>query len=278
MTQACKAQNYGHNFVLTFITNQPHLAKIADASGVQRIGIDLEYLNKAPRQSGHATRLSQHSVTDLKELAEVVDPSKLFVRINALHAHSEQEIEAVLAAGARYVMLPYFHRAAEVAQFVRLLNERAKPVALVETAAAVARIRDILAVDGLSEVMLGLNDLRLSFGMQHHFEILSSPLMDMIAAEIAKTNLLFTLGGVASPHQKSLPMDPDWVLAQYPRLGAHGAWLARSAFEASITADAFANTVNTIRDRLSEHAQLSRSALVHYRHLLEEKSRLLGSL
>ncbi len=70
-------------FVLTAITNDPGLAARADAAGVDRVGIDIERLNKSARQ-GHLAhaRISNHRLADLADLAPVLRRAALFARLN----------------------------------------------------------------------------------------------------------------------------------------------------------------------------------------------------
>src|SRR4051794_17968424 len=86
-------------------------------------------------------------------------------------------------------MLPFFRTEGEVSTFVRLVAKRAYVIILVETASAAVRLRDILAVPGVDEVMFGLNDLRLELGVQNHFEVLASPVLDALASEVRRANL-----------------------------------------------------------------------------------------
>jgi len=220
---------FGDAFRLTLLTDDPQLAATADHAGVDRIGVDLERIGKAERQAGEDTRMSQHDWDDLVAIARVRRRAELFVRINPVNPATGDEIETALRAGAQVIMLPFFHTAEEVDVFVRRIGRRAKTVVLVETAAAAVRIRDIVAVPGIDEVMFGLNDLRLQLGVSNHFEVLASPLLDGLAREVLAANLALSVGGVARHDDTSLPISPDLVYAQFPRLGATGAWLAREA-------------------------------------------------
>lgn len=265
---------YGDSFILTLITKSAEIASLANGCDIDRIGVDLEHLGKEKRQKGLGTRLSDHTMTDLRRIAGVVDKQRLFARLNPLNENTQREINEAVDAGVRFVMLPYFESALDVDRFVRLIDERARPIALVETAPALVRVREVMQVSGLAEVMIGLNDLRLSLGVQSHFEVLCSPLMDMVAGEAAKLELPLTIGGIAPPSTQGLPVSADLVLAQYPRLRARGAWLARSSFGPEITADGLKVAVHAIRTRLSELAALSDTELERYRD--ELKNQLLS--
>ncbi len=262
-------KDFGSEFRLTLITNDPFLAAKADRGGVDRIGIDLEYIGKAERQAGHNTRLSNHSIGDLS-IGKALVHAKLFVRLNPLNANTHDEVETVLHCGAQILMLPFFRTAREVEAFVRLVDERAQIVILLETASALVRIRDILSVSGLCEVMIGLNDLRFELAVDNHFELLASPLLDFIASEVRRAGLVFSVGGVARPEDSSLPIAPDLVLAQFPRLGATGAFLSRSFFRGIALDGDVDRSILSLRRRLTEWAAESPESWERARKKLAE--------
>jgi hypothetical protein len=262
------------DFQFTLITNDAGLAPRADRAGVNRIGVDLEQLGKAGRQAGEDTRLSCHTAEELAPIARAMRSALPFARINPIHSNSQREIETVLAQDARVIMLPFFHTAGQVEQFVRLVAGRARTIILVETGAALVRIRDILAVRGVDEVMAGLNDLRLQLGVKSHFEVLSSPVLDGLAAEARRAGLPFSVGGIARLDDASLPVSSDLVLAQYPRLNATGAWLSRSFFNGMARNWDFADALSAIRTRLTEWSLASPKKLERARLDLAALSRV----
>jgi hypothetical protein len=225
---------FGDTFRLTLLTGDPQLAAQADRVGVDRIGVDFERLGKAQRQAGEDTRLSEHNWDDLAAVAPALKRAALFVRVNPINPDSTSEVDRALEHGAQVLMLPFFHAAQEVDAFTRLVRGRAKVVILLETAAAAVRVREIVAVPGIDEVMFGLNDLRLQLGVGNHFEVLASPLLDGLAHEV--------------------PVSPDLVYAQFPRLDATGAWLSRSFFNGTPPGWDFGEAVVAMRRRLTEWA------------------------
>ncbi len=243
---------FGEDFCLTLITNDAGLAANADGAGVNRIGIDLEYLGKAERQPGQDTRLSHHDWDDLSRISRCLHQADLFVRINPVHAGTETEIETALDLGAKVLMLPNFRTAGEAATFAGAVRGRARVSILVEMAPAAVRIREILDVPGIDEVMIGLNDLHLQFGVANHFEVLASPLIDMLAAEVQRKGLPLSIGGVGRVGDTAMPVPTDLVYAQYPRLRATGAWLARSFANTVLSPDDFRAAILALRNRLNE--------------------------
>lgn len=218
-------------FRLTAITNDPQLAAACDRAGVDRIGVDIERLKKRDRQ-GHIrnTRISDHNLRDLDRLRSVVRRAQLFARINPICANTQSEIEEAIERGAHVLMLPYFQTAAEVERFVRIVDGRAIATLLLEHISAVVRLHEILAVGGIAEIVIGLNDLSLSCGLPNSFEMLGSDLMASIAHALRARGVPFGFGGVARAGDENLPIPADYVFAQHARLGSRAAWLSRSFF------------------------------------------------
>jgi hypothetical protein len=239
------------SFTLTVITRDRGIARQADAAGVDRIGVDVERLAKRDRQ-GHIpdARISDHELTDLAALRPCVRRAALFARLNPLHAQSHDEVGAALAAGASVLMLPFFTGPSEVERFVRFVDGRARVVLLLETAAAVVRLHDILEIGGIDEVMVGLNDLRLSTGVSGHFEIVASDMMIAVAQQVLARGCAFGFGGLARVGDETLPIPSDLVIAQHARLGSTSAWLSRSFFGNDPSQFDMEREVGRLRERI----------------------------
>lgn len=263
---------FGDDFQLTLITNNVDVASMANKTSINRIGLDLEYINKAARQSQFSTRLSYHSISDFRSISKVVDKSKLFARINPISDNSRNEINQLIELGVNYLMLPYFKTAQELEHFIELVDGRAFTIGLLETPAAIIRINNILKVSGIDEIMIGLNDLRIGMGVHNHFEVLSSPIMDAVCKRVLESNISLTLGGIAPPQASNLPVDPQLVHAQYPRLGATGAWVARSLFNEEFSLLELHISINQIRNSLTECSLLSAGELEQKRQELEKNA------
>jgi hypothetical protein len=100
------------------------------------------------------------------------------------------------------------------------------------------------------EIFVGLNDLHLSLGLSNVFDVVVSGLMDAIAARVHDAGLRFGFGGLARYDDRTLPVPPDLVYAQYPRLDATSAWLARSFF-AGLKPGGIGGAVRALRDRMN---------------------------
>ena len=163
---------------LMYITNRTDIAKIAEDAGVDRIFVDLEYIGKNLRQGGMDTVQNRHTPSDAANIKKNLTKAKLLVRVNPIHNSTaeynstEEEIDEVVNAGADIIMLPYFKTADDVSRFIKAVGGRAKTMLLFESAASVENIDSILALDGIDEVYIGLNDLSLDYGRKFLFSIL----------------------------------------------------------------------------------------------------------
>ncbi len=147
---------------LFYITKDPAVARIAQAAGVDRIFVDMEYIGKAQRQGGMDTVQNHHTVEDVARLRPVLDQAELLVRVNPVHPGSKDEIDRVIAAGADVIMLPMWQSVEEVQQFIRWVDGRAKTLLLLENKAAVDCLDRVVALPGVDEIHIGLNDLSIS--------------------------------------------------------------------------------------------------------------------
>jgi len=238
-------------FILTALTRDPAVIRAVDDAGVDRIGIDIESLGKHLRQDPNGgSRFSDHNLDDLATVVSNTTRADPFARLNPLHNHSQEEIDRAVALGARVIMLPYFLETREAGSFLEMVGGRARTVLLVETVSAAAKIHEIVALPGSSEIMIGLNDLRRSMGLSHPFEVLTSELISTVAAQTREAGLLFGFGGVGRSNDATLPVSPDLVYAQYARLGATTAWLSRS-FYTGIGPAQIPEAVRRVRERLA---------------------------
>ena len=216
------------DFVLTLWTDDPGLAARADVAGVDRIGIDVEQLGKAQRQAGRGTWISPHRVEALPALAAATSRCRLFARTNPLHSGTRAEVDALIEAGAEVLMLPMFSGADEVEHFSSVVDGRAEVVLLLELASAAEAIDDILEVEGVDEVHVGINDFSLDLGLPNRFLALTHPLTDHVAQRVRAAGMRFGIGGIGRVGDPSLPIASDLIYAQYARLGATAALIARA--------------------------------------------------
>lgn len=216
---------------LMYITNRPDIAMLAEEAGVDRVWVDLEYKGKEERQAGMNTVKSKHTIDDVRALRAVISKSSLMVRVNPLDDESEAEINAVVEAGADYIMLPMFKTKAEVEKFVALVGGRAKTMLLLETKEAEERLLEYVDVPGVDEIHIGLNDLHLSHNMTFMFELVANGTVERIANVLKEHNIRFGFGGFARIGYGILPA--EMILTQHYALGSEMAILSRGFCDAN---------------------------------------------
>lgn len=217
---------------LMYITNLPEVAKIAEEVGVDRIFVDLEYIGKYLRQGGMDTVQSKHTLDDVRRISESLKSAELLVRVNPIHeateeySSSQEEIDTAIENGADILMLPYFKTPEEVQKFITLVGGRARTMLLVETPEAAERIDEILAVDGIDEIFIGLNDLSLGYGKKFMFELLADGTAERLIEKFKAKDLPYGFGGLASLEGGLLP--GKMVLGEHYRLHSGCVILSRS--------------------------------------------------
>jgi len=213
--------------LLTLFTNDPNLAKQADLAGIDRIGLDLEHLGKRQRQGHLKTWISDHQLTDLHLIQEQLSNAQLFVRTNPIHPNLKEEIDLLIDHGVQSLMLPYFTSAKDAIKFVEWIDGRADVSLLVETAASAVRLPEIMKLEGVHDIHIGLNDLHLSLKISSHFELLQSDFMKMLTQQLRDSGKLFGFGGIGRYGDQRLPIPSDLIYAQYAYHGAKSALVSR---------------------------------------------------
>ena len=240
---------------LMILADTSEAAAAAQKAGVDRIFYDLEYVGKAERQYGRNTVLSNNNIEDLPQIRKVVTTSELLVRTNPINPYISIEVEKAIEYGADILMLPMVMDHKDVETYVKLVGGRAKVCIMIETAAALTRLDKILAVPGIDEIFIGLNDLHITMGLTFMFELLSGGLVEFVASKCQKAGVPFGFGGIARIGEGLLPS--DYILGEHVRLGSTSVILSRT-FKGVIGVDANARPVNLaeevgkVRDRLHQ--------------------------
>lgn len=252
---------------LMYITNRPEIALVAEQAGVDRIFVDMECIGKSERQPGDTVK-NAHTVKDIKRIRNAVKKAELLVRCNPIHSQSKKyksskdEIDAIIAAGAQIIMLPFFKTVEEVREFVSLVNGRAKTLLLFETPESVALVDRILEIGGIDEVFIGLNDLSLGYGKRFMFEVLADGTVERLCLKFRQADIPFGFGGLASLDKGLVP--GKMVLKEHYRLGSTCVILSRSFCNSEKINDLnairqiFNSEVKRIRDfedRCADHAR-----------------------
>ena len=227
---------------LFMIVNDDEIARYVVQHGVTRLFVDIEVMNKAERQAGLSSWLSNQSLVDAERIRIAAPRAHLMVRINPMHEGTAREVEAVCGMGADSVMLPMFRSADEVARFVELIGGRAEPVPLVETTDALQVVPRIAERLGLSRVHFGLNDLHLELKSEFMFQPVADGMLDDAAASLRESGTRFGIGGLARWGEGEVP--PKLVLAEHVRLGSDAAILSRTLHRGATTLEQLKETVD----------------------------------
>lgn len=243
---------------LMYITNRPEIAQIAETAGVDRIFIDLEYIGKADRQGGMDTVQSHHTLDDVKRMSDAITTAELLVRVNPIHdateqyCSSEEEIHTAIENGADIVMLPFFKTVDEVKRFLSAANGHAKTMLLLETPEAVDIVDDLLYLEGIDSIHIGLNDLSLGYGKKFMFELLIDGTVEKLCTKIREKNISYGFGGIASLGKGMVPA--EMIIKEHYRLGSTCAILSRSFCNVDkinhmgVISSTFVNGIREIRE------------------------------
>ena len=217
---------------LMYITNKPEIAQIAESSGVDRIFVDMEYIGKAERQGGLDSVQNHHTVEDVRTMKQAVESAEVLVRVNPIHeatdeyTSSKQEIDDVIQAGADIIMLPYITGVEQVKKFLSIVSGRVKTMLLIETPQSAEALDDILELDGIDEIYIGLNDLSLGYHKKFMFELLADGTVENLCLKCKLKGIPYGFGGVASLGKGMLPS--EYIIREHYRLGSTCAILSRS--------------------------------------------------
>ncbi len=247
---------------LMYITNRSEIAQIAETAGVDRIFVDLEYIGKSDRQGGMDTVQSRHTLDDVKRISEAITTAELLVRVNPIHdatdsyTSSEEEIDRAIENGADIVMLPFFKTVNEVERFLSAVRGRAKTMLLLETPEAVEIVDDLLCLEGIDLIHIGLNDLSLGYGMKFMFELLTDGTVERLCTKFREKNIPYGFGGIASLGKGMIPA--EMIIKEHYRLGSTCAILSRSFCNVDkidhmgVISSTFVNGMREIREFESE--------------------------
>ena len=194
--------------------------------------VDMEFLGKDNRQGGMDTVQNHHTVEDVVNVKTALSSAKVLVRVNPIHdkigdyPSSNDEVNAVIGAGADVVMLPFFKTLQEVEQFVKIVDGRAKVCLLVETPEAASLLESIVDVPGIDMIHFGLNDMHLALGMKFMFQLLADGSVDKWTNIVGRKGIKYGFGGLASLDGGAVP--GRMILKEHYRLGSQMVILSRA--------------------------------------------------
>lgn len=262
---------------LMYITNRPEIAQIAETAGVDRIFVDLEYIGKFDRQGGMDTVQSHHTLDDIKRVSSAITDAELLVRVNPIHdatdeyVSSEEEIFSVIENGANIIMLPFFKTVDEVNRFLKAVNGRAKTMLLLETPEAVEIVDDLVRIEGIDFVHIGLNDLSLGYGMKFMFELLTDGTVERLCTKFREHNIPYGFGGIAALGKGMVPA--EMIIKEHYRLGSTCAILSRSFCNVDKIND-MGVIVSTFVDGVREIRELEAECEKHIGYFIDNKQKL----
>ena len=129
-------------------------------------------------------------------------------------------------------MLPMFRTAIDVEAFLKYVDNRVKTILLLETAEAVENLDDILNVESIDEIHIGLNDLHFAY-KKFIFELLSNGTVENIVKKIKAKGIKYGFGGIARVGHGYLPA--ELIIREHYRLGSTMAILSRGFCNANST-------------------------------------------
>ena len=211
---------------LMYIANEPRIAHIAETNGVDRIFVDLEVRNKAKRQKNIDSVKSHHCLNDINKIKDTLTTAELLVRSNAMYEGSQKEINEIVERGADIVMLPMWESVDDAKRFRDYIDGRAKVMLLLETIPAEKALDEVLELDGIDEILIGLNDLHLQYKLKFLFELLANGKVDELMNKMVAKGLPCGFGGIASLDKGMI--SGRNILAEHYRLKSSMAILSRS--------------------------------------------------
>lgn len=216
---------------LMYIANEPNIAHIAEKNGVDRIFVDLEVRNKAKRQKNIDSVKSHHCLNDINRIKDTLTTAELLVRSNAMYEGSQKEINEIVTRGADIVMLPMWETVDDAKRFRDYIDGRAKVMLLLETIPAEKSLDEVLELDGIDEILIGLNDLHLQYKLKFLFELLANGKIDELMNKMVAKGLPCGFGGIASLDKGMI--SGRNILAEHYRLHSSMAILSRSFCDTS---------------------------------------------
>ena len=106
---------------------------------------------------------------------------------------------------------------------------------LLETPEAVECVDEILELEGIDKIHVGLNDLSLATNKKFMFELLIDGTVEKLCEKFKAKNLPYGFGGIASLGKGMVPA--EMIIKEHYRLGSTSAILSRSFCNAQLIND-----------------------------------------
>ena len=212
-------------------TDDAAIAGAAVAAGVNFVGPDLEVFEKRARQPEPDTRISDHTLASLPRLAKVVPPAQRFARCNPVRAEFQNEIEHLIDAGVRCIMLPMARSVDEVEYAQRVIAGRARLVIMLEQIALIDQLDALLGVPDVYGFYIGTNDLSRSMGYRTRFGAIADGTLERVARRLTASRRRFGFLGLSRDEHEFVtppPVSPRLALSAMAFLGANWFMFART--------------------------------------------------
>ena len=95
-----------------------------------------------------------------------------------------------------------------------------------------SNIDEILEVEGIDEIHIGLNDLHLAYHKDFMFELICDDTISSLCKKIAAKGIKYGFGGIARVGYGMLPA--EYIIAEHYHLGSTAAILSRGFCDANI--------------------------------------------
>jgi 2-keto-3-deoxy-L-rhamnonate aldolase RhmA len=231
-------------FDLWLFTTDAMMARSAIDAGIAAIVIDWEYVGKEDRQRGGDFECNRDTFEDLERMRKVAG-AKIVCRINAFGQNTADEVSSALRGGADILLLPMVKAPEEVESFLKLVDGRAESGILVETAAAIARARDLAALP-VDYVYVGLNDLAISRQSPSIFAAIADGTTERMREVFSRQR--FGFGGITLV-DRGFPIPCILLMAEMARLRCTFGFLRRS-FKQDIQGNDMEGEVRKIKEQI----------------------------
>jgi 2-keto-3-deoxy-L-rhamnonate aldolase RhmA len=208
---------------LVLFENEPESARAYLDAGIQSFLVDLEVVGKDLRQLGFDTEIRPGTLRDLQRIS-ALPGAVAWCRINRFGAHTPDEVERALEAGADVLVLPMAESLPEIQAYLRLLDRRCQAGIMIETRACAA-LADELGQLPLDYAFFGLNDFAISRGGGFIFSALADGSVEAVSKALPKVR--FGVGGLTDINLGS-PIPSARLLEEMERLGCRFTFLRRS--------------------------------------------------
>lgn len=201
------------------ISNDNEVAKLAEKNEIDYLMVDLEIEGKSQRQKGRNTWITNHNIRDIPRIRNILNKTKIMVRINPLGPKTEFEIDEIIKNEVDAIMLPMFKTEQEVSEFLKYVGGNIECHLLLETVDGVKNLEKICKLKSIKSIHIGLNDLHLELNLDFMFELLTTDFVENICSILRKNGIPFGIGGVGRVHgNHSVPA--TLLINEYSRLGS----------------------------------------------------------